>query len=136
MPDSKLRVSRSGGGFDSGAASDPKIDGSFLAAKVLSFLLPCSLYLTYVQGIVFVSYNYRLSLFGYPHAAEIAEAGETQNFGLLDTRAAVEWVHTNIRQFGGDPSKITLGGESVGAGEVVLLNLWGINLMPEFCPQK
>ncbi|KAH8084353.1 carboxylesterase [Cristinia sonorae] len=88
-----------GGGFDSGASSDPKIDGSFLAAK----------------GIVFVSYNYRLSLFGYPHAAEIAEAGETQNFGLLDTRAAVEWVHENIRKFGGDPTKITLGGESVGA---------------------
>ncbi|CAL1699648.1 unnamed protein product [Somion occarium] len=88
-----------GGGFDSGSSSDPKIDGSFLAAK----------------GIVFVSYNYRLSLFGYPHAAEIAEAGETQNFGLLDTRAAVEWVRDNVRRFGGDPAKMTLGGESVGA---------------------
>ena len=94
---------RSGGGFDSGASSDPKIDGSFLAAK----------------GIVFASYNYRLSLFGYPHAAEIAEAGETQNFGLLDTRAAVEWVRDNIAKFGGDPTKITLGGESVGAGEYI-----------------
>ncbi|KZT40310.1 alpha/beta-hydrolase [Sistotremastrum suecicum HHB10207 ss-3] len=88
-----------GGGFDSGAASDPKIDGSFLAAK----------------GIVFVSYNYRLSLWAWPHAQEIADAGETQNFGLLDTRAAVEWVRTNIAAFGGDPTKITLGGESVGA---------------------
>ncbi|THH26541.1 hypothetical protein EUX98_g7647 [Antrodiella citrinella] len=89
-----------GGGFDSGASSDPKIDGSFLAAK---------------QDLVFVSYNYRLSLWGYPHASEIAEAGETQNFGLLDTRAAVEWVQDNIELFGGDPTKITLGGESVGA---------------------
>ncbi|KAL0576436.1 hypothetical protein V5O48_005541 [Marasmius crinis-equi] len=88
-----------GGGFDSGASSDPKIDGSYLAAK----------------GIVFASYNYRLSLFGYPHALEIAEAGETQNFGLLDTRAAVEWVRENVEKFGGDPKKITLGGESVGA---------------------
>ncbi|KAF9524982.1 carboxylesterase [Crepidotus variabilis] len=88
-----------GGGFDSGASSDPKIDGSYLAAK----------------GIVFASYNYRLSLFGFPHAAEIAEAGETQNFGLLDTRAAVEWLYNNVKQFGGDPKKITLGGESVGA---------------------
>ncbi|KAJ7596830.1 carboxylesterase [Mycena floridula] len=88
-----------GGGFDSGASSDPKIDGSFLAAK----------------GIVFASYNYRLSLFGYPHALELAQAGETQNFGLLDTRAAVEWVRANVAQFGGDPDKITLGGESVGA---------------------
>ncbi|ESK84633.1 acetylcholinesterase precursor [Moniliophthora roreri MCA 2997] len=88
-----------GGGFDSGASSDPKIDGSYLAAK----------------GIVFASYNYRLSLFGYPHALEIAEAGETQNLGLLDTRAAVFWLRKNVAQFGGDPEKITLGGESVGA---------------------
>ncbi|KAI0701389.1 carboxylesterase [Cytidiella melzeri] len=88
-----------GGGFDSGSASDPKVDGSFLAAK----------------GIVFANFGYRLSLFGYPHAAEIAEAGETQNFGLLDTRAVVEWMRDNAKQFGGDPEKITLGGESVGA---------------------
>jgi carboxylesterase type B len=60
---------------------------------------------------VFANFGYRLSLFGYPHAAEIAEAGETQNFGLLDTRAAVEWLRDNVKQFGGDPEKITLGGE-------------------------
>ncbi|KAI0031650.1 carboxylesterase [Vararia minispora EC-137] len=88
-----------GGGFDSGAASDPKIDGSFMAAR----------------GIVFVSYNYRLSLWAWPHAAELAAAGETQNLGLLDTRAALEWVRANVGAFGGDPEKITLGGESVGA---------------------
>ncbi|KAF9262533.1 carboxylesterase [Marasmius fiardii PR-910] len=88
-----------GGGFDSGASSDPKVDGSYLAAK----------------GIIFASYNYRLSLFGYPHAFELAEARQTQNLGLLDTRAAVEWVRDNIEGFGGDPAKITLGGESVGA---------------------
>ncbi|KAI5119966.1 hypothetical protein M0805_004346 [Coniferiporia weirii] len=88
-----------GGGFDSGASSDPKIDGSFLAAK----------------GIVFASYNYRLSLWAWPHAKEISDAGETQNFGLLDTRAAIEWIRDNAEAFGGDPTKITLGGESVGA---------------------
>lgn len=88
-------VFHSGGGFDSGASSDPKIDGSFLAAK----------------GIVFVSYNYRLSLWAWPHAQEIAVAGETQNFGLLDTRAAVEWIRDNAESFGGDPTKITLGGK-------------------------
>ncbi|KAJ3574227.1 hypothetical protein NP233_g1904 [Leucocoprinus birnbaumii] len=88
-----------GGGFDSGSSSDPKIDGSYLAAR----------------GIVFASYNYRLSLFGFPHAQEIADEGQTQNLGLLDTRAAVEWLHANVAKFGGDPNKITLGGESVGA---------------------
>ena len=87
----------SGGGFDSGASSDPKIDGSFLAAK----------------GIVFASYNYRLSLWAWPHAKEIADASETQNFGLLDTRAAVEWIRDNARSFGGDPEKIVLGGKTV-----------------------
>lgn len=63
-----------------------------------------------------MSYNYRLSLWAWPHAKEIADAGQTQNFGLLDTRAAVEWVRDNAKAFGGDPTKITLGGESVGAG--------------------
>lgn len=90
-----LSSNYSGGGFDSGASSDPKIDGSYLAAR----------------GIVFASYNYRLSLWAYPHATEIQEAGETQNFGLLDTRAAVEWIRANAAAFGGDPSKIVLGGE-------------------------
>ncbi|KAF5317269.1 hypothetical protein D9611_003493 [Ephemerocybe angulata] len=86
-----------GGGFDSGASSDPKIDGTYLAA----------------QGLVFTSINYRLSLWGFPHSSEISS---TQNLGLLDTRAAVEWLHRNVKAFGGDPGKITLGGESVGAG--------------------
>jgi len=64
---------------------------------------------------VFASFNYRLSLWGFPHAIEIAQAGETQNLGLLDTRAAVEWLRDNVQNFGGDREKITLGGESVGA---------------------
>lgn len=66
----------------------------------------------FLQGIVFANFGYRLSLWAFPHAAEIAEAGETQNFGLLDTRAAVEWLRDNVKQFGGDPTKITLGGPS------------------------
>lgn len=63
------------------------------------------------KGIVFASYNYRLSLWGWPHATEIAQANETQNFGLLDTRAAVEWIKANAKTFGGDSKKIVLGGE-------------------------
>ena len=64
------------------------------------------------KGIVLASYNYRLSLWAWPHSVEIAEAGQTQNFGLLDTRAAVEWIRANAQAFGGDPDKITLGGEN------------------------
>ena len=63
------------------------------------------------QGIVFANFGYRLSLWAYPHSAELAENGQTQNFGLLDTRAAVEWLRDNVKAFGGDPTKITLGGE-------------------------
>ncbi|EIW79549.1 carboxylesterase [Coniophora puteana RWD-64-598 SS2] len=88
-----------GGGFTGNAASDPKIDGSWLASR----------------DIVYVSYNYRLALWAFPNSIEIAEAGETQNLAVLDTRAAVEWAYNNVAQFGGDPTKITFGGESVGA---------------------
>lgn len=77
--------------------------------------------LTISQGIVFANFGYRLSLWAFPHAAEIAEAGETQNFGLLDTRAAVEWLRDNVKQFGGDPTKITLGGTC--SGEIRLVHL-------------
>lgn len=77
------------------------------------------------KGIVFASYNYRLSLWAWPHATEIAEAGETQNFGLLDTRAAVEWMKANARAFGGDPDKIVLGGEN----HAVLLRSYVTRLM-------
>ena len=64
------------------------------------------------KGIVFASYNYRLSLWAWPHATEIAQANQTQNFGLLDTRAAIRWIQANAGVFGGDPAKITLGGAS------------------------
>ena len=58
----------------------------------------------------------------------MARAGETQNLGLLDTRFAIQWVWDNIQNFGGDPRKITLGGESVGAGEWQNNNQNGIDL--------
>jgi carboxylesterase type B len=51
-------------------------------------------------------------MFGYPHSAKIAAAGQTQNIGLLDTRAAVEWVVQNIHLFGGDSAEIVFGGWS------------------------
>ena len=57
--------------------------------------------------------NYRLNIFGFPGAP-----GQTQNLGLRDQRAAVEWVRDNIRAFGGDPSKITIAGQSSGGVSV------------------
>ncbi|KAG8821373.1 hypothetical protein FRC19_007874 [Serendipita sp. 401] len=63
--------------------------------------------------IVFVSFNYRLNLFGYPDTPAITSSDT--NAGLRDQRAAVEWVYKNIAGFGGDPDQIVLGGQSSGS---------------------
>lgn len=60
-----------------------------------------------------VTTNYRVNIFSFPNAAGL---GNATNFGLQDQRLAVEWVYENIAGFGGDPSKITLWGQSAGAG--------------------
>jgi carboxylesterase type B len=62
------------------------------------------------QRHVFVSANYRVNIAGFPWAAGLEE----QNLGILDQRAALEWVYANIAAFGGDPSRITLWGHSAG----------------------
>lgn len=85
-----------------------------------------------MKGIIFASYNYRLSLWGFPHAQEISDEGRTQNLGLLDTRAAVEWLYANVEKFGGDRTKITLGGTGYSdissinrlISTIVQANLW------------
>lgn len=64
------------------------------------------------QGHIVVTINYRVNIFSFPNARGLKET----NFGLRDQRMAVEWVHENIANFGGDPSKITLWGQSAGAG--------------------
>ncbi|KAJ4258047.1 hypothetical protein NW762_008187 [Fusarium torreyae] len=66
-------------------------------------------YFADAEDIIVVTVNYRLNIFGFPGAP-----GQTQNLGLRDQRAAVEWIHDNIREFGGDPSKITIFGQSSG----------------------
>ena len=63
-------------------------------------------------GVVVVSLNYRLGALGFLAHPSF----EPKVFGLEDQRAALRWVKTNIAAFGGDPEKITLGGESAGAG--------------------
>lgn len=58
-------------------------------------------------NLIYVSIQYRLGLFGFLSGAEIAQNG-VLNSGLLDQRAALDWVQRNIRPFGGDPSKVTV----------------------------
>ncbi|PYH84403.1 carboxylesterase [Aspergillus uvarum CBS 121591] len=66
------------------------------------------------QDHIVVTTNYRLNIMGFPNAAGLSD----QNLGILDQRAALEWVHAHIRQFGGDPRAITLWGQSAGAMSV------------------
>ncbi|MGD0966246.1 MAG: carboxylesterase family protein [Candidatus Acidiferrales bacterium] len=94
-----------GGGFVAGDGSEPRYDGESLAAK----------------GIVTVTLNYRLDIFGffsYPELTKESPHHASGNYGLLDQRAALLWVKRNIAAFGGDPSRITIGGESVGSASV------------------
>lgn len=64
--------------------------------------------------VIFVSFNYRLNALGFPFSPAL----ESLNAGLRDQRLAVEWVYNNIEAFGGDPDRIVMGGESVGASSV------------------
>lgn len=97
-----------GGGFVAGATSEPRQDGEELARK----------------GVVVVSMNYRLGIFGFLALGELAkESGHNAagNYGLLDQTAALEWVHKNIAAFGGDPNNVTIFGESAGSFSVSAL---------------
>ena len=73
------------------------------------------------RGIIVVNCAYRLNVFGY-YASELLQAespnGTTGNYGLLDQIAALQWVNDNIASFGGDPTKITIAGESAGSSSV------------------
>nr|BAH89457.1 carboxylesterase [uncultured bacterium] len=97
-----------GGSLIWGGSSEPLYDGSVLAGR----------------GIVVVSINYRLGVFGYlAHSTLSAESpdGVSGNYGLLDQIAALEWVRDNIVAFGGDPVNVTIAGESAGALSVLYL---------------
>ncbi|HEY4249182.1 MAG TPA: carboxylesterase/lipase family protein [Lacunisphaera sp.] len=91
-----------GGGFQAGSSSEPRQDGAILAKK----------------GVVIVSMNYRLGLFGFfahPGLAAENSNGATGNYGLMDQIAALQWVKRNIAAFGGDPHNVTIFGESAGS---------------------
>ncbi len=96
-----------GGGLEAGAASEPRQDGGMLARK----------------GVVVVSLNYRLGIFGFfSHPELSAESGHgSGNYGILDQVEALRWVRRNIASFGGDPSNVTIFGESAGSYSVSLL---------------
>jgi para-nitrobenzyl esterase len=97
-----------GGGFTRGAGSVPTYDGEALAKK----------------GVVLVTINYRLGVFGFlahPELSKESEHHSSGNYALLDQIAALEWVRKNIAAFGGDPKRVTIFGESAGS--------WAVNYL-------
>ena len=94
-----------GGGYTAGTTSEARQDGEFLAQR----------------GVIVVTMNYRLGILGfYAHPGLTAESSHhaSGNYGLLDQNAALQWVHSNISAFGGDPGNVTLFGESAGSFSV------------------
>ncbi|KAL2866651.1 putative carboxylesterase [Aspergillus lucknowensis] len=80
---------------------------------------PSPLMKTNDNNFITVEIQYRLGAFGFLSSEEVKAHGQT-NSGLLDQRFALEWVQKHIKRFGGDPSRVTVGGESAGAGAVML----------------
>jgi para-nitrobenzyl esterase len=94
-----------GGGFVAGDGSEPRYDGTSMARK----------------GIVALTVNYRLGVFGFlahPELSKEAPYRSSGNYGLLDQAAALQWVRRNIAAFGGDPKRVTIAGESAGSVSV------------------
>ncbi len=91
-----------GGGFAAGDGSEGRYDGASMASK----------------GIVAVTVNYRLGIFGFfahPALTEESPHKASGNYGLLDQQVALAWVQENISAFGGDPQRVTIAGESAGS---------------------
>lgn len=97
-----------GGGFNSGSGSCPIYDGENMAKK----------------GVVFVTINYRLGVFGFlahPELTKESPDHASGNYAFLDQIAALKWVQANIAAFDGDPDRVTIAGQSAGAFSVNVL---------------
>ncbi len=91
-----------GGGLQNGSSSQH--DGSLIVTG---------------SRVLVVTINYRLGVFGFlGHPGLTAERGESGNYGFLDQQAALRWVRRNVAAFGGDPGRVTIGGESAGGFSV------------------
>ena len=94
-----------GGGFVAGDGSEARYDGESMATK----------------GIVAVTVNYRLGVFGFmahPELTKESPHNASGNYGMLDQATALKWVQQNIAAFGGDPKRVTIAGESAGSVSV------------------
>jgi para-nitrobenzyl esterase len=101
-------VSIFGGGFQAGTSALALYDAERLASR----------------GLVVVTFNYRLGVFGFlahPELSKESPQGISGNYALLDMVAALKWVRRNISAFGGDPANVTIWGESAGGSAVGLL---------------
>lgn len=99
-----------GGGFGGGYGSSMHFDGQAYNKR----------------GVILVTINYRLGILGYLVNEELnaeSEHGVSGNYGLLDMIAALKWVRRNIAAFGGDPERITIGGQSSGAMAIEMLTM-------------
>jgi para-nitrobenzyl esterase len=97
-----------GGGFVEGSGSLPSFNGEHLASK----------------GVVLVTINYRLGVFGFLAHPELTAEDphhSSGNYGMLDQLEALKWVKANIQNFGGNPENVTIFGQSAGASSVLNL---------------
>jgi para-nitrobenzyl esterase len=94
-----------GGAFIGGSGSVPLYDGEEMAKK----------------GVVFMTINYRLGIFGFLAHPELSKESPymvSGNYGILDQIAALQWIRNNVAAFGGDPGRVTIAGQSAGAFSV------------------
>ena len=97
-----------GGGFSVGSGNYLLYDGTNLAKK---------------EDVVVVAVNHRLNIFGFLHLADLGgdKWAQSTNVGLQDLVATLSWVRDNIENFGGDPERVTIFGQSGGAGKTTTL---------------